>query len=61
VTALASKAARLSPAGFVFSGDVSVLKCQTEKDAQTVIAATLDLLENPDEWSGLKLNERGPI
>jgi hypothetical protein len=29
----------------VFSGDVSVLKCQTEK-----IAAALDLLENPDEW-----------
>jgi hypothetical protein len=34
----------------VFSGDVSVLKCQTEKDAQTIIAAASDLLENPDEW-----------
>jgi hypothetical protein len=34
----------------VFSGDVSVLKCQSEKDAQTAIAAAVDLLENPDEW-----------
>jgi hypothetical protein len=34
----------------VFAGDVSVLKCQTEKDAQNAIAVALDLLENPDEW-----------
>jgi hypothetical protein len=37
----------------VFSGDGSLLKCQTEKDAQTIIAAALDLLENPDEWWNL--------
>jgi len=34
----------------VFAGDVSVLKCQTEKDAQIAIAVALDLLEHPDEW-----------
>jgi hypothetical protein len=34
----------------VFAGDVGVLKCQTERDAQIAIAVALDLLENPDEW-----------
>jgi hypothetical protein len=34
----------------IFAGDVSVLKCRTERDAQNVIAVALDLLENPDEW-----------
>jgi hypothetical protein len=34
----------------VFAGSVSILKCQTEKDAQIAIAVALDLLEHPDEW-----------
>jgi hypothetical protein len=34
----------------VSAGDVSILKCQTEKEAQTIVAAALDILENPDEW-----------
>ena len=34
----------------IFAGDVGVLKCQTERDAQNVIAVALDLLEYPDEW-----------
>jgi hypothetical protein len=34
----------------VSAGDVHVLKCQTEKEAQTIVAAALDILENPDEW-----------
>jgi len=34
----------------IFAGDVSILKCQTEKDAQIAIAVALDLLEHPDEW-----------
>ena len=34
----------------IFAGDVSVLKCQTERDAEKVIAVALDLFENPDEW-----------
>ncbi|HEY4780791.1 MAG TPA: hypothetical protein VIH54_03170 [Chthoniobacterales bacterium] len=34
----------------VFADDVSILKCQTEKDAQIAIAVALDLLEHPDEW-----------
>jgi hypothetical protein len=34
----------------VSAGDVNVLKCQTEKEAQTIVAAALDILENPDEW-----------
>ena len=34
----------------IFAGDVSILKCQTEKDAQSAIAVALDLLEHPDEW-----------
>jgi hypothetical protein len=34
----------------VSAGDVNILKCRTEKDAQTVVAAALDILENPDEW-----------
>ena len=38
---------QIGPDFVVSSGD---LKCQTEKDAQTIIAAALDLLENPDEW-----------
>ena len=34
----------------IFAGDVSVLKCQTERDAEKVIAVAVDLFENPDEW-----------
>jgi hypothetical protein len=34
----------------VFADDVSILKCQTEKDAQMAIAVALDLLEHPDAW-----------
>jgi hypothetical protein len=34
----------------IFAGDVSVLKCQTERDAEKVIAVALGLFENPDEW-----------
>jgi hypothetical protein len=34
----------------VFADDVSILKCQTEKDAEIAIAVALDLLEHPDEW-----------
>jgi hypothetical protein len=34
----------------VFAGDVGVLKCRTEKDAEAAIAVAMDLLENPDEW-----------
>ena len=41
---------QVGPDFIVFAGDVGVLKCQTEKDAQTIIAVALDLLENPDEW-----------
>ena len=33
----------------IFAGDVSALKCQTERDAQNVIAVALDLLETPDD------------
>ena len=41
---------QVAPDFIVFAGDVGVLKCQTEKDAQTAIAVAMDLLENPDEW-----------
>ena len=41
---------QVGPDFIVFAGDVGVLKCQTEKDAQAAIAAAMDLLENPDEW-----------
>jgi hypothetical protein len=41
---------QVGPDFIVFAGDVGVLKCQTEKDAQTAIAVAMDLLENPDEW-----------
>jgi hypothetical protein len=34
----------------VVAGDVSVLKCRTEKEAQIAIRMALDLLENPDQW-----------
>ena len=34
----------------VFAGNVGVLKCRTEKDAQAAIAVAMDLLEDPDEW-----------
>ena len=34
----------------VFADDVSILKCQTEKDAEIAIAVALDLLEHPDDW-----------
>jgi hypothetical protein len=34
----------------VLAGDVSVLRCQTERDAEMAVATALDLLENPDEW-----------
>jgi hypothetical protein len=41
----------------VLAGDVSVLRCQTERDAEMAVATALDLLENPDEWWRL-LQER---
>jgi hypothetical protein len=41
---------QVGPDFVVFAGDVGVLKCQTEKDAQAAIAVAMDLLENPDEW-----------
>ena len=34
----------------IFAEDVSILKCQSEHDAQIAIAVALDLLEHPDEW-----------
>jgi hypothetical protein len=34
----------------VFAGDVSVLRCQTQRDAEAVVASALNLLENPNEW-----------
>ena len=34
----------------VVAGDVSVLKCRTEKEAQITIRMALDLLKNPDRW-----------
>ena len=34
----------------IFAGDVSILRCQSEHDAQIAIAVALDLLEHPDEW-----------
>ena len=37
--------------GFVvFAGNVSVLRCQTERDAEVAVATALDLLENPNDW-----------
>jgi hypothetical protein len=44
------RAMQVGPDFIVFAGDVGVLKCQTEKDAQSAIAVAMDLLENPDEW-----------
>jgi hypothetical protein len=41
---------QVGPDFIVFAGDVGVLKCQTQKDAQSAIAVAIDLLENPDEW-----------
>jgi hypothetical protein len=41
---------QVGPDFIVFAGDVGVLKCRTEKDAQAAIAVAMDLLENPDEW-----------
>jgi hypothetical protein len=41
---------QVGPDFVVFAGDVGVLRCQTEKDAQAAIAVAMDLLENPDEW-----------
>jgi hypothetical protein len=41
---------QVGPDFIVFAGDVGVLKCQTEKDAQAAIAVAMDLLESPDEW-----------
>jgi hypothetical protein len=39
----------------IFAGGVSVLKCQTERDAQITIAVALDLQANPDErWAELR-------
>jgi hypothetical protein len=34
----------------VFAGNASVLRCQTQRDAEAVVASALDLLENPNEW-----------
>jgi hypothetical protein len=44
---------QVGPDFIVFAGDVGVLKCQTEKNAQAAIAVAIDLLENPDEWWSL--------
>ena len=41
---------QVGPDFIVFSGDVGVLKCRTEKDAQAAIAVAMDLLENPNDW-----------
>ena len=41
---------QVGPDFIVFAGDVGVLKCRTEKDAEGAIAVAMDLLENPDEW-----------
>jgi hypothetical protein len=41
---------QVGPDFIVFAGDVGVLKCRTEKDAQAAIAVAMDLLENPDQW-----------
>jgi hypothetical protein len=41
---------QVGPDFIVFAGDVGVLKCRTEKDAEAAIAVAMDLLENPDEW-----------
>jgi hypothetical protein len=41
---------QVGPDFIVFAGDVGVLKCRTEKDAQAAIAVAMDLLENPNEW-----------
>jgi hypothetical protein len=39
----------------IFAGGVSVLKCQTERDAQITIAVALELQANPDErWAELR-------
>jgi hypothetical protein len=34
----------------VFAGNASVLRCQTQRDAEAAVASALDLLENPNEW-----------
>jgi hypothetical protein len=37
--------------GFVvLAGDVSILKCQTERDAEVAVSTALDLFENPNNW-----------
>jgi hypothetical protein len=41
---------KVGPDFIVFAGDVGVLKCRTEKDAEDASAVAMDLLENPDEW-----------
>jgi hypothetical protein len=41
---------QVRPDFIVFAGDVAVIKCQTEKDAEAAIAVAMGLLENPDEW-----------
>jgi hypothetical protein len=41
---------QVGPDFIVFAGDVGVLKCRIEKDAESAIAVAMDLLENPDEW-----------
>jgi hypothetical protein len=41
---------QVGPDFIVFSGDVGVLKCRTEKGAQAAIAVAMDLLENPNDW-----------
>jgi hypothetical protein len=39
----------------VFAGNASVLRCQTQRDAEAVVASALDLLENPNElWRYLE-------
>jgi hypothetical protein len=34
----------------VFAGDVSVLRCQTERDAEVAVSTALELLEKPNDW-----------
>ena len=34
----------------IFAGDLSVLRCQTERDAKVAVSSALDLFENPNNW-----------
>jgi hypothetical protein len=41
---------QVGPDFVVFAGDVGVLRCRTEKDAEAAIAVAIDLLADPDAW-----------